>query len=412
MPIAYTPRIPEKSLSPDFWTYQDAVEWLLDFYGRTTASARDMRMCKRAVDNAYRELAQAHNWRFYRAAYTLHTDADYDTGTITYDHTGGTYERMLTLASGTWPANAAYGELKLSGYGAYPVEARKSDTVITLSEDQNPGIDIAAGTSYKWWRSAYPLPLDFQKMADPLDETDGWGIPGLRYMEPEQFFGLSRWWGTTTVTNPGCYTMHQDRRTGLQSLWFGEPPADVRSYGFQYIRRPRPLRVTEYATGTATVVSGSTALEGTGTTWTADHVGCVFRLSSTATEKPTSPVGSHDGIDNPAALTRIVASRTDADTMVLDAASDVSKSTCRYTLSDPIDIDWPVMGTYFQRLATYHLGVLTNDVKNRGELKELVVEAFLDATGADQRQVSPGHSPFNRRYPWLSGTVVTNMDAV
>ena len=138
MPIAYTPRIPEKSLSPEFWTYQDAVEWLLDFYGRTTASARDLRMAKRAVDNAYREIAQAHNWRCYRAGYAIHTDADYDTGTITYDHTGGAYERMLTLASGTWPANAAYGELKLSGYGPYPVAARISDTVITLYEDQNP----------------------------------------------------------------------------------------------------------------------------------------------------------------------------------------------------------------------------------------------------------------------------------
>lgn len=412
MPIAYTPRIPEKSLSPEFWTYQDAVEWLLDFYGRTTASARDLRMAKRAVDNAYREIAQAHNWRCYRAGYAIHTDADYDTGTITYDHTGGAYERMLTLASGTWPTNAAYGELKLSGYGPYPVAARVSDTVITLYEDQNPGIDIAAGTSYDWWRSSYPLPIDFQKMADPLDETDGWGIPGLRYIEPEAFFGQSRWWGTTTVTNPGCYTMYQDRRTGLQSIMFGEPPATVRSYGFQYIRRPRPLRVAEYATGTATVVSGNTALEGTGTTWTAEHVGCIFRLSTNATQKPTSAFGSHDNIDNQAVLTRVIASRTDADTMALDVASDVSKSSCRYTLSDPIDIDWPVMGTYFQRLAEYHFSILTNDTKNRGDRQSLAMEAFIQATGADQRQISPGYSPFGRAWPWMSGDVVTDMDSL
>lgn len=412
MPIAYTPRIPEKSLSPDFWTYQDAVEWLLDFYGRTTASARDMRLAKRAVDNAYREIAQAHNWRFYRAAYTLHTDADYDTGTITYDHTGGTYERMLTLASGTWPANAAYGELKLDSYGAYPVEARKSDTVITLSQDQNPGVDIAAGTSYDWWRTSYPLPIDFQKMAEPLDETDGWGIPGLQYMEPEHFFGMTRWWGTTTISQPGAYTIYQDRRTGLQSIMFGEPPADVRSYGFQYIRRPRPLRVAEYATGTATVVSGATTLEGTGTTWIADHVGCIFRLSTNGTQKPTSPFGAIDGTDNPAVLTRVVASRTDADTLALDVASDVSKSACRYTLSDPIDIDWPVMGTYFQRLMEYHLAILTNDIKERTTRRAWAEAEFHRASGADQRQISPGYSPFARPWPYVSGDVATDMDSL
>lgn len=411
MPTAYTPRIPEKSLSPDFWTYQDAVEWLLDFYGRTTASARDMRIAKRAVDNAYREIAQAHNWKFYRAAYTFHTDDDYDTGTVAYDHTGGTYERMLTLTSGEWPANAAYGEVKMTSYGAYPVEARKSSTIITLTQDQNPGVDIAAGATYDWWRTSYPLPLDFMKMADPLDEKDGWGLPGLTYIEPEQFFGLTRWWGTTTVAQPGGYTIYQDRRTGLQSIFLGEPPAEVRSYGFQYIRRPRPLRVAEYATGTATVVTDSTALEGTGVTWTSDHIGCIFRLSTNATQKPTSPFGNLDGIDNPAVLTRVVASRTDADTMVLDVASDVTKSTCRYTLSDPIDIDWPVMGTYFQRLMEYHLSVLVNDIKERTTRRAWAEAEYHRATAADQRLVAPGYAPFGRQWPYVSGTVVTDMDA-
>ena len=412
MPTAYTPRIPEKSLSPEFWTYQDAVEWLLDFYGRTTGSPRDLRMAKRAVANAYREIAQAHAWKCYRAAYTFHTSADYDTGTVAYDHTGGTYERMLTLTSGTWPTDAAYGELKLDSYGAYPVEARKSDTVITLTQDQNPGVDIAAGESYDWWRTSYPLPIDFQKMAEPLDETDGWGIPGLRYMEPEAFFGLTRWWATTTVSQPGAYTIYQDRRTGLQSIMLGEPPAEIRSYGFQYIRTPRPLRVSKYATGTATVESGSVTLEGTGTVWTSEHVGCIVRLSSNSTQQPTSVFGSHDGIDNPAALTRVVSSRTDADSMTLDVASDVTLSGKRYTLSDPVDIDWPVMGTYFQRLMEYHYAVLANDIEGRTTRKAWAEAEYHHATGADQRLLSPGFSPLGRSWPYVSGSVVTDMDSL
>ena len=272
-------------------------------------------------------------------------------------------------------------------------------------------MDIAAGATYDWWRTTYPLPLDFMKMADPLDEKDGWGLPGLVYMEPEQFFGLTRWWGTTTVSQPGGYTIYQDRRTGLQSIMLGEPPADVRAYGFQYIRRPRPLRVAEYATGTATVVAASTALEGTGVTWTSEHVGCIFRISTNATQKPTSPFGNLDGIDNPAVLTRVVASRTDADTMVLDVASDVSKSTCRYTLSDPIDIDWPVMGTYFQRLMEYHMSVLVNDIKERTTRRAWAEAEYHRATAADQRLIAPGYAPFGRQWPYVSGSVVTDMDA-
>jgi hypothetical protein len=412
MPNAYTPRIPEKSLAQEFWTYQDAVEWLLDYFGRTTASARDMRLAKRAIDNAYAAFGQSHNWRFYRASYAIHTDASYKTGTIAYDHTGGTYERQVTLTGGTWPVNAAYGSIKLNEYGPYEIQERKSDTVITLLQDQNPGVDIAAGASYRWWRMPYPLPLDFAKMAEPLDETTGWGLPGLRYIEPDVMFGLSRWWGLTTVSQPGTYTIYTDRRTGMESIYLGEPPAVVRSYGFQYIRRPRPLRVGEYATGTVTVSSGSTALEGTGTTWTAEHAGCILRVASDNKTKPTSPFGSLDGKDNPAVLTRVIWDRTDADTLVMDVSSDVTKSGVRYTLSDPIDIEWGTAGTYFQRLCEYHFSCLANDTKKIPERKALVDEEYKNATAADQRRIGFNASPWSRQWPYVSGVVSTNMDSL
>lgn len=412
MANAYTARIPEKSLAQEFWTYQDAVEWLLDYFGRTTSSPRDMRLAKRAVENAYTALNQAHNWRYYRASYAIHTDASYKAGTIAYDHTGGTYERQVTLSGGVWPENAAYGTLKLNEYGPYEISERISDTVITLREDQNPGIDLAASTYYRWWRMPYPLPLDFSKMAEPLDETTGWGLPGLRYIEPDVMFGLSRWWGLTTVSQPGTYTIYTSPRNGLQHIFLGEPPAVRRSYGFQYIRRPRPLRVFEYSTGVATVTNASTSLEGTGTTWTDDHIGCVLRVGSDAKTKPTSPFGALEGHDNKAALTRVIWDRTDADTLVMDVASDVTKSGVRYSLSDPIDIEWPTMGTYFQRMCEYQFSVLANDTKHIGERKALVDDEYIKATAADQRRIGFNSSPWSRQWPYVSGVVTTNMGSL
>jgi hypothetical protein len=72
---------------------------------------------------------------------------EYTTGTIVYDHAGGTPDRKVTLTGGTWPLWAASGVITISGVD-YTVDARTSGTVITLESDSNPGEDITDATSY------------------------------------------------------------------------------------------------------------------------------------------------------------------------------------------------------------------------------------------------------------------------
>tara|TARA_E500000331_G_scaffold356741_1_gene416026 strand:- start:6364 stop:9285 length:2922 start_codon:yes stop_codon:yes gene_type:complete len=71
--------------------------------------------------------------------------------TITYDHTGGTYERMLTLSGATWPASAEHGYIFIGGT-TYNVYRRISDTVLILDKEFNPGSDFSknGGAGQEW----------------------------------------------------------------------------------------------------------------------------------------------------------------------------------------------------------------------------------------------------------------------
>ncbi|MCU0871471.1 MAG: hypothetical protein MUE50_03925 [Pirellulaceae bacterium] len=360
MTTAYQPIVPAQSLSAQFWTYQDAVEWLLDFYGRNARSARDVRLARRAVDNAYRDLVANERWSWYESAFTLLTDANYNTGTVAYSNSA----RVLTLTGGTWPANAAYGIVRVNDVTC-KVQARLGDTTVRLMPDENPGADIAAGESYEWYRDTYYLPLDFQKLSDPIDEASAWGIPGLLYVPPDELYRYNRWSGTLQ-TEPTAYTIMRDQRTSGYAIVMANPPSTARNYSFQYVRAPRPLRVQEYCDGTIDVTADSAAVGGNSTTWLSEHVGCVLRVSKNSKDKPTSPYGNLDGTDNPAWATRLVAARTDGASLTADVAFDETKEGVRYTLSDPLDIDWQTCGNYFQRLMELHYAIASNDHLQRG----------------------------------------------
>lgn len=84
------------------WTYQDAVEWVLDAQNANeTNTGAAQRLARKAVQEAYREIVNLHQWSYLEGRYQFVASAPYSTGTITYDHTGGANERMATLASGT-----------------------------------------------------------------------------------------------------------------------------------------------------------------------------------------------------------------------------------------------------------------------------------------------------------------------
>src|SRR3990167_9147224 len=138
-------------------TFADTVEWLLDLYD-IDRSARSLRQARRAVITAYRDLPSKAHWSYFKRRVQFQTEASQAVN-LAYDHTGGTYERLLTLTTGTWPTNAALGRVLLDSV-AYDIEERKSNTEVTLSVASNPGADVAA-TDATWFRSVYTLPVRF-----------------------------------------------------------------------------------------------------------------------------------------------------------------------------------------------------------------------------------------------------------
>ena len=96
------------------WTFSDVLDHLLDHMGGTS-EGRNVRMAKRSILSAYRNLSTATNWSYYYKRGRVSSVAAYAPGTVTYDHTGGSNEREVTLASGTFPAWAARGIIQISG---------------------------------------------------------------------------------------------------------------------------------------------------------------------------------------------------------------------------------------------------------------------------------------------------------
>lgn len=391
--------VPTEDRLTQLWTYQDAVEHVLDHLDMD-ADGRTRRQARRAVQQAIRDLAHRHNWACYYGRATVPTTAQQTSSTIEYDHTGGTYERQVTLASGTWPSDAAQGMLIISGVH-YAVDERKSSTVLTLRPDNNPGADVAAGTSYTWYRSTYALPVDFRKV-----ERLWWPSQSMELYplsQGEAHAELMASW--PTPGNPIGYTIRQTQDFyNTMSLVMSPPPSTAVTLDLFYQRNPRELRVEKYATGTVTT-NASTTVTGSGTSWSSSHVGCVMRFSSSTTVEPTGVVGGLSGDDNPAVYTRIVTAVGSTTSITVDS-SVPALTGVKYTLSDPLDMHYGSMLTVFHRFAEAEAARLLNR-DDRDRKLAIADRELLRAIEADLRIDRRQMSLVNYAPWWKRGTVPT-----
>lgn len=382
--ITYVPLSPEYEVAAEMVTYQDAVERVLAHWDRHN-EGRDAYFARSAVAEALRRMAQF-AWKWYRASMRLTTTASYSTGTVAYTHS----TRTVTLSDGTWPTLAALGSV-LIDTDVYPVVSRVSDTEVTLRQDENPGADVAAGTTYKWFRDTYRLPPDIIQVGDLNDLEKALGGPDLVQFHDQRRLGGSVRESHEPTTYPWGYSIERDRRALGKAIVFLPPPLTARSYIIQVRRIPRPLSVEKYSTGTISVTSGSTTATGSGTAWSSKHVGCVLRISEDG-RPPTSIYGARrlnselDMAHAPAAVTRIVTAVASATSLTLDADPETTLATKAYTLSTPIDIDWPVCGTYWDRMVEYlfarnQMGVEGSTLASYGQQMQ---RAFLEAVDLDK----------------------------
>ena len=348
------------------------------------AAPRTWRNVRRAVDQAYRKLPTLRAWKYYERIVKLATVAAQTTGTVVYDHTGGAYERMVTLTGTTWPTDARFYSL-LIGRQRYQVEDRKSSTIITLEENSNPGADVAS-TAYTLYRDTYPLPDYFLQMGRLIDTLSG--ARTLSQITRDQLLVMNH--GSLTTSAPYAYCIGESPHyAGGMALTFAPSPTAVRNYDAVIRAKGRPLRVEKEYTGTVAIAAGSTSVTGTDTAFTSDMAGAILRVSSDTGQLPTGPMGSVEGseVDNRYAEQFVIKSfnaASGAAALTLETAAVSAYTATKYTISDRLDLDSGAMLTYFLRLCEA-MFARNEGREDRRERERAAEEAYLDAAASDNR---------------------------
>lgn len=363
--------------APQLLTYRDAVDQAMAYVGHGIGSAAQADIY-RAIHGALRELCDAHPWSFLFKHHRIYRYAPETTGTITYDHTGGTYERELTLSGATWPSWAEDAVVRIDGL-IHHVEARKSSTVVTLDVNLNPGADVDAGTSFSIWPAYHALPHDFIAMSEPWDESLWrFGTP----VDYSQFLSLQRYESHTGDVRHYCIRGIDDLY-GAQGLYLHPPTDSDETIDFIYRRAPRQLRYSGMdssvdTAGTITVTAASTAVTGASTAFDDAMIGSVLRIGRSASNVPTGLDGLY-----PFAEERVIVDVTSATVATLDANVATTRSGVKYCVSDPIDIDRAAYNA-FMRCVEKHLAIGRN-MKHKGDALALYEEALRKAKGTDNR---------------------------
>lgn len=381
----------------EIYTFEDVVEHVLDMYD-IDSTARNRRQARRALLRAYRDLPQMRSWTCFSRQAVINTVASYSTGTVEYDHTGGTYERQLTLTSGTWPTWAALGRVLINNV-SYTIDERKSGTVVTLTESSNPGQDVAAGETYEIFRESYPFPNNFRKIIQIMDTEDQKVVPIV-----DDLFQHTA--SNSTYRSPGtpwiAALRNDGEAYGTLSLVFSPPPSTARTYDVIYEAKPRDFTVGSetYTAGTITTSAGSTTVTGSGTGWAASiHQGGILRVSSSSQRLPTSLVGNRqDNLLNPYVAQRTIVKVNSATSITVDASIDTTYTGVMYTISDPIDLEATSMMTAFFRLVELELARLLTraDVPVREQSWVMALRAAMENDQRATRAFQTTYEPYVR----------------
>jgi hypothetical protein len=364
----------------ELWTYEDAVQHVLDVCSGNDPSLRNARLARRAVVECYRDFPTLREWRYFQPRLNITTVASQSTGTIAYTHS----TRQVTLTGATWPSDVLDYVLVIGQVRCVPT-VRDSSTVITLSEAQNPGADVAAEATYELYKDTYALPDNFVAATGILRDV----LDPYRMVREQTLAEIVSYNRLLSSGLPDRYTfVKHPRYAGGMAILFSPAPNEAKTYELPCVTRPRPLRTKLYTTGTVTTTADSTAATGTGTAFASAHAGCVLRVSENSTTLPTTVIGSMEDL-NPAALTRLIKSVTNATTLVLEQAADVSLAGMKYTISDPIDFEHGAMLTAFLRMAEYRFDLLAGKKESLSIRKATFERALDDAGCADSRGYRP-----------------------
>lgn len=341
---------------PNLLTYQDVMEHLL---AKEQASMNHS-LIRSAIKDCYEvDLPQrpaAGKWKHYITEHDLRIYGSYDTGTITFDYTGGASERLLTFSTaltGNPLTDLIYYRIRIASLN-YQISTLLSSTTAQLAVNSNPGADVAAGTSFTLYRNRYTLPPDFVSMYEPLHETD-WG---MQYLSPATAQNRERHsWGEED--QPTEFTIMPDPDVfGQMAIMFPKAPSADRGLRFLYYRTPRAIKYHGYeedirATTCSGTASTNTVTLSSSTIANSDWVGRFIRFYDTS-NYPTGLKGRY------AYKEQHVITAVSGSTMTLAAnLANTYASSTKYTITDPMDIR-PTMNLALLRGCEWQLSIILN----------------------------------------------------
>jgi hypothetical protein len=309
-------------------TFQDAVERVLTTVGARGGHPGEMASARNAVIDAMRELPGRFGWSYYRRSLQLTTIAPVYGNNATYTHTGGDVERQLSLSSGTWPSNAASGQVVLLN-NLFRVDKRVDGTTLQLAETSNPGRDLPAQDTTLVY-TAYPLSTRVRRLLYLAESQTNLYIDYASHQDLLQFQHIN-----PVPSTPVMFNLHQSgTRMNQMEIEFAPPPLDQRTYSLSIDSQPRQLRTHEASFTTSTVGSTVTATVGT---FKDIHVGSVIRFSENTTA-PTGIAGTSDG-HNPYVDQRIIVAKSSSTVVTMDSALSSDLTGVAAVVTDPLDVD-------------------------------------------------------------------------
>lgn len=372
--------------SQALWTFSDAIEHCLDVSNGTGTDPSERRKARRAVLDAYRDLPLRDDWTYLKRRGQVVLEASQSSGTVTFDLTGGANERMLTLSGATWPVNARYGAVIIDEEH-YLIESRVSSTVVTLRFDSCPSADLAAGTTYEYYRNTYPVPLDFRMGTEPLIRDEGGR--SVCYVPPHELLAMQG-----VNDNPQGWLQVYTIRGGGDDynsmvFEFQPPPSEADVLTYLYDSAPRSLKLfsgeVEYTTGTISI-SGTT-VTGTGTAFSQDMVGSVLRVPPSGVDQIPTGVAGTVTADYPYGEYRIITAVASATSATIDTAMDGTYSGVKFSIGSPLDIDYHCMLSALLAMCEWKFAIGIKSEQKVIEAKEAAfLREFGRARAADHRR--------------------------
>lgn len=319
--------------APYLYTYSDVLDEL-EYFARYEGVGADQTVRRMCIQRAYREIGSASDWSFLHTNHRLAVYAPDEFTTVSFDLTGGTYDRQLTAttAGETWPSWAEDACVRLGDPEIVcDVHQRKSDTVLTLDTVMCPTADVASTTA-KIFPRWYRLPNDFLSMDRPADE-DSWHL-GVETSK-EVIDHLMRYEDRTGNIERYAVGAPQDLY-GTMGIYLWPPSDEDETLDIPYRRRPRAMVYSGHedaeSAGTITVSASSASVTGTSTSFASSMVGSIFRIG--ASQVPTGLEGKYPYVEQRSIIAVGGATDLTLDAAVVSAASDV-----KYRITDPVDLD-------------------------------------------------------------------------